>query len=92
VIIVVGAYNPNVGAFAFTDPLFRGVNAAQAGAAAAVRARFADPLPVFNPAGGAAAAICRLTLICTAGDGHPSDAGHLALADIVWQVLQARSP
>ena len=95
VIIVVGAYNPNVGAFTFTDPLFRGVNAAQADAAAAVRARFADPFPVFNPPGGdpaETAAICRLTLICTAGDGHPSDAGHLALADIVWQVFQARSP
>lgn len=86
-IIVVGAYNPNVGAFAFSDPLFRGVNAAQASAAATVKARFADPFPVFNPAGGDAvetAAICALTLICTERDGHPSDDGYQALADIVW--------
>jgi lysophospholipase L1-like esterase len=86
-IVVVGAYNPNVGAFAFSDPLFRGVNAAQASAAASVRARFADPFPVFNPVGGDAvetAAICALTLICTDRDGHPSDAGYQALADIVW--------
>jgi lysophospholipase L1-like esterase len=94
VMIVVGAYNPNVGAFTFSDPLFRAVNAAQADAATAVHARFADPFPVFNPAGGDAAeteAICRLTLICATGDSHPSDAGYLALADIVWQVFQARS-
>lgn len=93
VIVVVGAYNPNVGAFAVTGPLFRGVNAAQAGAAAAVRARFADPFPSFNPDGGDAAetaAICRLTLICVAGDGHPSDAGQVALTDIVWQTLRTR--
>jgi lysophospholipase L1-like esterase len=86
-IIVVGAYNPNVGAFGFSDPLFRGVNAAQANAAANIRARFADPFPVFNPAGGDAvetAAICALTLICTERDGHPSDAGYQALADVVW--------
>jgi lysophospholipase L1-like esterase len=94
-IVVVGAYNPNVGAFGFTDPLFRGVNAAQAAAAAAVDGRFADPFPVFNPAGDEAAetaAICRLTLICTARDGHPSDAGYQALADIVWQTYRARPP
>jgi lysophospholipase L1-like esterase len=92
VIVVVGAYNPNVGAFGFTDPLFRGVNAAQAAAAAAVGGRFADPFPVFNPAGEVAetAAICRLTLICSARDGHPSDVGYQALAEVVWQTYRAR--
>ena len=69
------------------------MNAAQAAAAAAVNGGFADPFPVFNPAGDEAAetaAICRLTLICTARDGHPSDAGYQALADVVWQAYQAR--
>jgi lysophospholipase L1-like esterase len=86
-IVVVGAYNPNVGAFGFSDPLFRGVNAAQASAAASIKARFADPFAVFNPPGGDAvetAAICALTLMCTEHDSHPSDDGYQALADIVW--------
>ena len=86
-IIVVGAYDPNIGAFAFADPLFTQLNQAQRAAAAAVRARFADPFPVFNPQGDAAAettAICTLTLLCSQGDGHPSDAGYQALAGVVW--------
>ena len=52
-----------------------------------MRARFADPFPVFNPQGDQAAettAICALTLLCSQGDGHPSDAGYRALARIVW--------
>jgi lysophospholipase L1-like esterase len=86
-IIVVGAYDPNLGAFAFADPLFTKLNQAQQAAAAAVRARFADPFPAFNPQGDPAAetaAICALTLLCSQGDGHPSDTGYRALASIVW--------
>jgi lysophospholipase L1-like esterase len=86
-IIVVGAYDPNVGAFAFADPLFTQLNQAQQAAATTVRARFADPFPAFNPQGDPAAetaAICALTLLCSQGDGHPSDAGYRALARIVW--------
>jgi hypothetical protein len=52
-----------------------------------VRARFADPFPLFNPQGGPAAetaAICTLTLLCTEGDGHPSEPGYRALAGVVW--------
>ena len=86
-IIVVGAYDPNIGAFASADPLFTQLNRAQQAAAATVRARFADPFPVFNPQGDETAetsAICALTLLCTDGDGHPSDAGYRAFARIVW--------
>ena len=86
-IITVGAYDPNLGAFAFADPLFTQLNQAQRAAAVAVRARFADPFPLFNPQGDAAAetaAICTLTLLCTQGDAHPSDAGYRALASVVW--------
>jgi lysophospholipase L1-like esterase len=87
-IIVVGAYDPNVGAFAVADPLFTSVNAAQSSAAAAARARFADPFPAFNPQGDEAAetaAICALTLICTRNDAHPSDDGYRTLAELVWR-------
>ena len=86
-IIVVGAYDPNLGAFAFADPLFTQLNQAQRAAAATVQARFADPSPVFNPQGDPAAettAICTLTLLCSQADGHPSDTGYRALASIVW--------
>jgi lysophospholipase L1-like esterase len=82
-IVVVGAYNPNVTDRAFSDPLFASVNAAQADAAAAVRARFADPSPVFD-----SSALCTLTLVCTKGDTHPSDAGYRALADVVWRTVR----
>ncbi len=84
---MVGAYDPNIGAFTFADPLFTQLNQAQQAAAATVRARFADPFPSFNPQGNAAietAAICTLTLLCSEGDGHPSDTGYRALAGIVW--------
>src|SRR5258708_7818051 len=86
-IVVVGAYDPNIGAFAFADPLFEDLNQAQASAAAVARARFADPLPVFNPQGNdtaETAAICTLTLLCSQADGHPSDAAYRALAGVVW--------
>ena len=52
-----------------------------------VRARFADPFPLFNPQGNETAettAICTLTLACTQHDSHPSDAGYRALASLVW--------
>ena len=52
--------------------------------ATSARARFADPVSVFNPAGGEAAAICALTLLCTENDSHPSDTGYRALADLVF--------
>ncbi len=86
-IILTGSYNPNIGAFAVSDPLFVALNEAEAAVAAEHRARFANPFPQFNPQGdpaAEAAAICALTLICTARDGHPSDPGYAAIADIVW--------
>jgi hypothetical protein len=48
-IIVVGAYDPNIGAFAFADALFTQLNQAQQAAAATVWARFADPFPSSTP-------------------------------------------
>lgn len=86
-IILTGSYNANVGAFAFTDPIYLALNAAESAVAKAAGARLADPFPVFNPQRDPAAeqaAICRLTLVCTRGDAHPSDAGYQALAGVVW--------
>jgi hypothetical protein len=60
-------------------------------AAAANRARFADPLPIFNPQGDLKAeiqAICTLTLLCSDGDSHPSDGGYQALAGLVFDASQ----
>jgi hypothetical protein len=54
-----------------------------AAAAAEQRARFADPMPIFNPEGDTGAALCTLTLLCRDGDSHPSDAGYQALAALL---------
>jgi hypothetical protein len=55
--------------------------------AAAHRALFADPFPVFNPQGDLDAerqAICTLTLLCTENDSHNADVGYQALAELVF--------
>jgi lysophospholipase L1-like esterase len=83
-IVVTGAYDPNIAAFAAADPLFAALNVAAAQSASAARARYADPMPVFNPPGDEeTAAICTLTLACTASDPHPSAAGQAALAKLI---------
>jgi len=86
-IIVMGARDSFIGAFAFADPLFQALDASIAQVTAAKRARFADPFPIFNPQGDRnreEQAICTLTLLCTQGDSHPSDAAYQALADVVF--------
>ena len=52
------------------------------------RAFYANLLPVFNPPGDEAriAALCTLTLACSEGDTHPSDAGYRAIAEVVLDV------
>ena len=63
------------------------LNSTMAAVATDTRAIFANPFPVFNPQGDQSAetaAICELTLICTQGDTHPSDAGYRAIAGVVW--------
>lgn len=87
-IIVTGDWNTYLPDLPGTDPLWKALDAAIARAAAAQRARFADPFPVFNPTGSARAekaAVCRLTLICSSWqDAHPSAAGYRALAEAVY--------
>jgi lysophospholipase L1-like esterase len=92
-IIVTGPWNISAGAFPETDPLFMQFNEALKQAAAENRVRFADLFPVFNPQGdieAETATICMLTLLCTEGDIHPSDAGYRAIADEVWEASDYR--
>lgn len=72
-VVLLGAYDANLGAFPLTHPIFRQLNLALADAAAANRAGFADPSEDFNPDGDTGAALCTLTLLCSNGDSHPSD-------------------
>ena len=83
-----GYWNGRIDFLAESDPLFQAANAAIAAAAAHARARFADVMPAFNPAGDSAraAAICALTLLCSESDGHPSDLGYRTIADVVFAV------
>ncbi|MFC4038400.1 SGNH/GDSL hydrolase family protein [Dactylosporangium siamense] len=85
-IVLVGAFTAQLTDLAAADRLIAALNAAMATVGAAVGARFADPSPVFNPPGDVAVrrrVLCRLTLICTENDSHPSAAGHRALAAVV---------
>ena len=88
-IIVLGAWDGGIGSFTFGDPLYESLNVSLASAAAAAQARFANPFPIFNPQGDLnleTQTICTLTLECTVGDLHPSDAGYQALANVVFDV------
>lgn len=87
-IIVTGPWNSAIGAFPITDPLYLQLESAMRGAAVDTRVRFADMFPRFNPQGDVdaeAAAICAMTLLCTEGDIHLSDAGNRVVADEVWE-------
>jgi lysophospholipase L1-like esterase len=85
-IIVTGAWNfdeehPNL-----TKLLFRPLNKAIAREASAVKARFADPLPLFNIGRNVAvrrARLCLYTYVCSKADPHPTDVGYRAYARAV---------
>jgi lysophospholipase L1-like esterase len=84
-IIVLGLYNPFGSKIAGGDELTAALNQVMAGVAASVGASFADPLPVFNPAGALQApTICLLTNMCTPlVDIHPTDIGYAVLAGLI---------
>jgi hypothetical protein len=75
----------------FADPYIEELNTALANAAVVAGARFANPFPIFNPQGNLdheKRTLCALILNCsTAEDGHPSDAGYRALADVVFRAF-----
>ena len=83
-IIVLGLYNPLIVIAPGSDALTAQLNSVLQ-TAAQFRARFADPLPVFNPPVNEISTICSLSLICTSlHDIHASDLGYQKLADLVF--------
>jgi lysophospholipase L1-like esterase len=86
-IIVIGLYNALAPQFGTSsDALAELLNGAMADAASDYGARFADPLPVFNPPGpNEIPTVCALVAVCgPLHDIHPTDAGYRALADVVF--------
>jgi lysophospholipase L1-like esterase len=86
-IVVLGLYNPFGEKIAGGDALTAALNEVEAGVAADFGARFADPLPVFNPPGALEApTICLLTNMCTPlVDIHPTTLGYAVLAGLILQ-------
>jgi lysophospholipase L1-like esterase len=84
-IIVLGLYNPFGSSLAGADQLTAALNETLSQVAAAAGARFANPLPYFNPPGRLEQpTICLLTNMCTPlVDIHPTDLGYAVLAGVV---------
>jgi lysophospholipase L1-like esterase len=83
--IVLGLYNPFGESIAGADALTAKLNEVEASVAATVGARFANPLPFFNPPGALEQpTLCTLTNICTPlHDIHPTDLGYAVLGGLV---------
>ncbi len=84
--IVLGLYNPFGESIGGGDALTAKLNEVMAADAAGVGARFADPLPLFNPPGAfEQLTLCTLTNICTSlKDIHPTDLGYAVLGGLVF--------
>lgn len=84
-IIVLGLYNPFGEKLPGGDALTAQLNEVMSKVAASVDARFADPLPVFNPPGALEEpTICLLTNMCKKPeDIHPTDLGYAVLAGLI---------
>jgi lysophospholipase L1-like esterase len=84
-IVVLGLYNPFGPSLAGADELTAQLNVVMKQVASTVGARFADPLPVFNPSGPREQpTLCLLTNICTPlQDIHPTNLGYAVLAGLV---------
>jgi lysophospholipase L1-like esterase len=84
-IIVLGLYNPFGEKLPGGNALTAQLNEVMDKVAEAVGARFADPLPVFNPPGKLEEpTICLLTNMCNEPkDIHPTDLGYAVLAGLI---------
>ena len=84
-IIVLGLYNPFGSTIAGADQLTAALNESEQKVAAGFGARFADPLPLFNPPEPLEKpTICLLTNMCTPlVDIHPTDLGYAVLAGTI---------
>jgi lysophospholipase L1-like esterase len=84
-IVVLGLYNPFGEKLAGGDALTADLNEVMSKVASGVGARFADPLPVFNPPGALEEpTICLLTNMCTPlEDIHPTTLGYAVLAGLI---------
>jgi lysophospholipase L1-like esterase len=93
-IVVLGLYNPLGPQIPGSDQLTEKLNEAMAQDAAAVGARFANPLPVFNPPGEAEQpTLCLLTNICAEPkDIHPTDTGYTVLGGMILEQFLAAPP
>ncbi len=91
-IVVLGLYNPYGSTITGGNQLTESLNETMAKAAAAIGARFADPLPFFNPPGAREApTICLLTNMCptppATPDIHPTELGYKVLAKVILRQL-----
>ena len=84
-IIVLGLYNPFGEKLPGGNALTAQLNEVMEKVASTVGARFADPLPIFNPPGALEEpTICLLTNMCkTPEDIHPTDLGYGVLAGLI---------
>lgn len=93
-IVVLGLYNPFGSTISGGDELTAALNEVMRQVAKADVARFADPLPVFNPPGALEQpTICLLTNMCTPlTDIHPTDLGYAVLAGLILRRYLPGSP
>lgn len=84
-IVVLGLYNPFGEKLPGGNTLTAQLNEVMSKVAGTVGARFADPLPLFNPPGALEEpTICLLTNMCTPlEDIHPTDLGYAVLGGLI---------
>jgi lysophospholipase L1-like esterase len=100
-IVVLGLYDPFGEKVPGSDHLTAIINEAMAAVAGTEGARFADPLPVFDPPGPSEEeTICTLTNMCPEGtinltgkgDIHPTNQGYRVLAHLIFEQLEGLPP
>jgi hypothetical protein len=84
-ILLLQLYNPLEVPFPGSNVLATSLNQVIGNVAAAHRARTANAFPSFNLAAPQPGTLCALTLICTLGDIHASDAGYRVIADLMFE-------